>query len=436
MRISAAAILPFFLRPHIAANAFGIRSLVNKCIVRYQDFVSEGKPQIAFVDPSATVDDLEQTETDEQIDFAIDSFTGVKSGNIIRPYNPRRSWLWRCWHGTVLPHGLFITVVNMLISLGLVIALRKITARSGSVWALGLKPDVSHPIIARLAVFDKVWQYQMTLTSIAISFFVGQAYSFWRNMYSLGRKIQGRLNDIHLLLATNASRDSRGSYTTEARELLEDVGQFSRVFHALLWASMSRQYRVLLTNRGMSRMVRRGVLTSRQKETLQGLDLPITQRFNAPLEWMMIRWRKGIEDGTLKGGGTEFNLLSMATTLRGTYATIGDEVDGRMPLAYAHFVQLLTDCFLFLAPLALYPELGAFSVLAVGMLTLFYSGLLDLGKVFLDPLNNEDYCENSIYVDLGVFVRESNAGSVRWKNGAASLPFEVQTQGELLRSVD
>lgn len=66
--------------------------------------------------------------------------------------------------------------------------------------------------------------------------------------------------------------------------------------------------------------------------------------------------------------------------------------------------------------------MGAWSVISVGFLTLFFLGLLDLAKVFLDPLNNEDGCE-SVHMDLSVLIRESNAGSVRWKKGVEYLPF-------------
>ena len=94
-----------------------------------------------------------------------------------------------------------------------------------------------------------------------------------------------------------------------------------------------------------------------------------------------------------------------------------------MPLAYAHFVQVLVDTFLFVAPLALYAEMKSLSILCVGMMTLFYQGLLDLAKVFLDPLNNEDFCEGGVDMDLGVLIRETNAGSIRWIKGASVLPF-------------
>lgn len=68
-----------------------------------------------------------------------------------------------------------------------------------------------------------------------------------------------------------------------------------------------------------------------------------------------------------------------------------------------------------------FADLGIFSVLSVGVLTVFYSGLLDLAKVFLDPLDNEDYREGCVYMDLAVLIREGNAASTRWMNGCATL---------------
>jgi predicted membrane chloride channel (bestrophin family) len=78
----------------------------------------------------------------------------------------------------------------------------------------------------------------------------------------------------------------------------------------------------------------------------------------------------------------------------------------RMPLAYVQFVQILVDTFVFISPLALYTELGDSSVIAVGLLAFFYCGLNNLGKIFLDPLNNEEFCDNAIFLDLGVIVSE------------------------------
>lgn len=86
------------------------------------------------------------------------------------------------------------------------------------------------------------------------------------------------------------------------------------------------------------------------------------------------------------------------------------------------------DTFLIIAPIALYAELGVWSVPAVGLLTLFYAGILILAKILLDPLDNDEYYSDSVpvNVDIGVLIRECNAACVFWKYSAETLPFETQ----------
>ena len=67
-----------------------------------------------------------------------------------------------------------------------------------------------------------------------------------------------------------------------------------------------------------------------------------------------------------------------------------------------------------------YADMGIFSVAMIGILTLFYHGLLILAKVFLDPLDNEDFCEGCVYLDLAVLLRESNGSADKWIEGAAT----------------
>ena len=55
----------------------------------------------------------------------------------------------------------------------------------------------------------------------------------------------------------------------------------------------------------------------------------------------------------------------------------------RMPLAYVHIVHVMIHLLLVLAPIALYPKVGALTVLLIPLLTLFYHGLLELAMSFL-----------------------------------------------------
>lgn len=376
-------------------------------------------------DPVPTIEELEATVTDEDIDDVLDrmivegpSSSAKKGGIIIRRYRPERSWLWSRWSGTILYHSLGSALINMSVTLAFCLFVRRITHGN---WKLGVAPDPDHPIIARLVELEKVWKGTSALTTFLLTFFVGQAYNFWRTFYDIGRKIQGRLNDIGLLLATHAARDERdGRYTSEAASFLEDVAYYLRNFHVFVWACHARRFRVLLTDRGLNRMVERGVLRRSDLEALEKLSIPPTQKHIVFLEWTVVRIREAMRRNRgrrpiLEGGpGLEQVLLDKVCAVRGTYGSIGDNLDGRMPLAYAHFVQILVDSFLWFAPLAQYADLEVFSILSVGILTLFYSGLLDLAKVFLDPLDNEDYCEGIVHMDLAVLIRETYSASTRW----------------------
>jgi hypothetical protein len=201
---------------------------------------------------------------------------------------------------------------------------------------------------------EKLWKTMSSLTTFLLTFFVGQAYGMWRSFYDIGRSIQGRMDDISSLLATHASRHKwHGTYTQESRLFLADTASKLRAFHILMWASNSRRFRVLLTDPGMSRLVTRQVLTQKEWEVLNRLRIPKTQRHIALLESTMISIRKAMDKGIIQGGpGLELMILDKVCTLQSVHGKIAHQVAARMPMAYAHLVQILVDSFLLLAPLA------------------------------------------------------------------------------------
>jgi len=395
-----------------------------------------------------TIDQLEHVVTDADIENVLDQILGSSGGPIIRRFKPEPLWLWRCWYGTVLYNSSKGAIINMIWSTVVCLTLGKIALQPGSdtsirsiLMALPTS-DQNHPLLSHLKVLEKVWNLLTSFSTFLLTFFVGQAYGLWRDFYGIGRSIQGRLNDINLLVATHAARSpvtrKKGSHkrnpddlpqyfnnskhTPEALRLCEKVSSNLKAYHILMWASNARRFRMLLTNRGLHHMVQRGIISKEEKYTLDTLvELPKTMKHLVFLEWIAMDCQKGLREGTLIGNaGFEHLLLDKICMLRGTVGSIGDKLDGRMPLAYAHFVQILVDTLVYTAPFAQYGTLGPLGcILSVGILTIFYSGLLDLAKVFLDPLDNEDYCQGSVHMDIGVLIRESNAASKRWIHGAS-----------------
>uniref|UniRef100_A0A7S2Y7P8 Bestrophin homolog n=1 Tax=Entomoneis paludosa TaxID=265537 RepID=A0A7S2Y7P8_9STRA len=364
-----------------------------------------------------SIAELNKTATLEEIDAAIAHILPLNTSpkdEVIRQYRPQRRWLWRQWYGTIFQCGVPTACFYMAVTALICFILPHVE-----------NPKVEDdPIDNSLKAFSQVWKYILTLTTFILTFFLNQSYTMWRQVYNLSRSVQGRTNDFGLLAATHAARNPEtGEYTPEARALLENLAMGVRVFHAFAYASKTRLYRILHTDRALQRMAETGVLTMDMKETLQKLNVSENNRVYALIEWIIIQFRVGLEKGILKGGsGFEEKYLEKALMLRSQYGTFGDILDARIPLAYGHFVQVMVDTLLFCAPFACYKEMGIFSVITVGILSIFFSGLLDLSKVMLDPLDNEDYCDGVIDINVGVFIRESNNGSVRFYKGAEYLP--------------
>ena len=60
-----------------------------------------------------------------------------------------------------------------------------------------------------------------------------------------------------------------------------------------------------------------------------------------------------------------------------------------------------------------------------GVISLFYRGLLELSKSFLDPFGNRRVSYSGLSADISIdcLIGESNAGSLVWPQGARRLPF-------------
>ncbi|KAL3939592.1 MAG: hypothetical protein SGBAC_005705 [Bacillariaceae sp.] len=375
---------------------------------------------MAYVPPE---DEQLLKEELSQIDKVIDKISGVKKrydGYIIRQFMPLRGWLWSSWKGTIPQQAWKTTVVNIFVSLGFSALIRNY---SHPTWDIGMLPDSQNRSISRLVGLNIVWTYLMTITTFILTFFLSQAYSVWRDFYSLTRKIQGRMNDLGLMISAAAKRDKNGMYTAEGKQLIDDTSSYMRLFHVLMWATFSKRLKVLLSDTGLRRMVSRGLLSLKQYETLRLLPEEVGYP-NACMIWILTRCLKAMNDGSLANDPVlREQIYIKVLELRCACAGIPDLLAAVIPLAYAHLVQILVDIFIFLSPFALYSELGAWSTPAVALLTIFYSGLLDLSKLLLDPLDNDDFYNDSVNMDIPVLIRESNSGSMGWTQGAKYLPF-------------
>ena len=431
------------LRNALAPSKFALAlSNVHNSMAPNPDF--NDSPRLRSSNGPMSPESMQLTEdvTDEQLDRVVDR--ALRTGDVprlIKAYKPDARWLWGRWRHTVLEQTWTPALVAMSVALAV-----HFTVKGGAAWLrvfaatgeIDLGPgDPEHNVVKQLKTLDTMWTYLLTMTTFVNSFFLSQAYGLWLATKVNSRKIQGRLNDVLMLLATHAARDGDGRYLPAAETLLADVARNVRTFHVFFWVGMTgkntRQDRVkgmaplalLRHDRGLKALRRRGALTERELDTLLGPGGPSAKgRYHVVLEWIVTRCVDAKRRGLLVGGaGMETVLLDKCCLLRATCASIGDDMDARMPLAYVHLVQILVDSLLVLAPLALYPRLGLLAAPLAGMATVFYRGFLELSKSFLDPFGNDDSLSENLQVDC--LVTEINNGSERWTNGARKLPFDV-----------
>lgn len=350
----------------------------------------------------------------DDIDAAIDLIaTDETHSSVIRGVQPDRMWLWRQWRGTIMVSEGFN--IGLVICIATVLSIVVPMVEEESV--LALRVD------SILAAILSLWTYMLTLTTFILTFYIQQSYDFWWSIYLAFRDVQARLNELSMMFATHAARTDTMEYTPEATKLLKDTAVVNRLFSVFTYATLSRRYRILHTTRALKRMVERGVMPCHIYQSIVQLKIPTDARCYSMLELLMIKFQQGLKKKTLIGGdGFEQCILDRCCQLLSHFLTFGDLMDARIPLAYAHLMQVLIDTLLLLAPFALYSEMEHLCIPASAVIAFFFSGLLDLSKVFHDPMDNEDYCDHLFEVNVGVLIRESNGLSKVYYNAAEVLP--------------
>lgn len=323
-------------------------------------------------------------------------------------YDPDGLWLWTQWSGTIRE----MTFSNVIFSLLWSIVVDLYTYHHYTVYLIAAAavnggdpgeliqnlswvsfeiPHSTDPIIDTLNALNSLWEYQLQLTVFTLSFFVNHAYQYWRNVYFCTRAIQGRLNDLCMLVTMGARRSAKygdingtiGYQTNlqlhpddnivtekndsrDSKRLVSDVTRLLRMSHTFFWASTpthsdgfgdvhhtlggivgdddleltkdfdpSQFGPILMSQDGLNMLVRRGQLTENEKQALIATGLPPSQYPFILLEWAGIRCVDAFESGELRGGpGFEENLFKYFTQCRAEYFSIGDFNSGRMPMAY------------------------------------------------------------------------------------------------------
>ena len=377
---------------------------------------------IANVPDSVVEESATQSLLDQILDEALR--TSARKPLIIE-FDPSSRAIWRHWKGTIFSETWSSVLQRVIWAVLVYVLFQKF-------------PQCSQ----FLDGFPYLWGHVLGVTTFTLSFFVNQSYGLWRSCLNISRTLQGRINDLMMLLSSHARRDdpttpdSFSEFTAESSKMLRIVARYLRVFNILAYGSFTRAYRPLLTPRGLRRMVSRGLITEQERIVLKEMNVSATQRFNAVLLWIfrvIVQARKaGYLDESI---GLDISVVSKIQEIRLQANSIECELRGRMPFAYAHLVQVLVDTALYLYPVSCFSsnttlQLG---VLGTALLTFCYQGLFNLSKQFLDPYHNENFWKGDDALVIDTLVAETNAGSMRWMNGLEQMPipYKAFTTGDL-----
>jgi len=289
-----------------------------------------------------------------------DTLSGVdtkikEKGTIIRPYDPSAQWLLKQYRGTVLQyigptvlamvssslmprgcsgnkcrhHGLPIYPSSLQMTFAAVFGVLvehfgvKINGdRLGFMMGIDADPTPGS-VLWHLELITGTWKLLTPLTTFVATFFLNSAFKFWNRFYWTTRGIQGRFNDISLILASYAARDDDGGITQGAKQVLDDVSRLQRLLHQLYWSVVVKRFNSLHSPVGLSYLLSFRLVTEDEYDSLVSVAANHLGVHHASMLFMTSRIVLAKEKGEIKLDTTaNQEMLDKITNLRMLMARI------------------------------------------------------------------------------------------------------------------
>lgn len=296
---------------------------------------------MVFDAPLTEVTEQMSTQTD-LVDRILDESLRTSSRRpIMIQFDPSRRAMWRHWKGTIIAQTWRSSVRHGLWAMAVYLLFRK------------------YPVVKdAFAGFAAVWGQLLGVTTFTLTFFVNQSYGIWGRILFSCRDLQGRLNDFLLMAVGFAQRTDEttvrttgimavrrrnaSEFTGTSRKFLLIQARYVRLFTILLYASLTKSHRPLLTPLGLRRMVARGLMSENERLLLKQAAVPANSRHNVVLMWMFRTLVQASKTPTLQAGaGFEQLCIQRIQEIRGLANGMESVLKGRMPFAYAHIVQVV-----------------------------------------------------------------------------------------------
>lgn len=380
----------------------------------------------------------------------------------ILDYKITRSDLYRRFHGTVIYHiwgaMIYYSVITIIFFSTYMVVSRENCSDDGTSCRPGWFDE-------HLSSLTMISEKLTVLASFVLTFYLSQAYSRYNDFYWKCRSIQGRINDIALIVGSNIQYNKGGG----VHEWASCFERYLNLVHFLVHQPLSPVLRNY--NATLYQDVHTSVLVN---EEIMGFQLVTPEEFhllkeakrlggpngpiNTVLSWLCMLFDRGASpnEGFFRDNILQARMISLHLTfqenveeLRGAVATLGFERQLPIPVAYAQLMQLFIDVLLHLHPFAIVYEINTvvidttgynemdrwstlpFTLLGAMFFVYFYSGLLSLAKSFNSPLGTKSYVDESghhqlfhkeFYIEVRTIMNQTRSGTYCFFNCSKMAP--------------
>lgn len=306
------------------------------------------------------------------------------------------------------------------------------------------------------------------LGKLVLTMFVGLAYKRYMAFYWGSRKVQGKINNIALIIGSVCDYENKSELSIK---LQGDLERYLVLVHILMYMNISPYVKDKLSLNDLNKRVLGvdNLVTEEELNILKYIVKPGTGDapenavilpgsagngpMNTVLVWLQMAFDRALAEKIIAPHHSEARVVAICSQfqdnlceLRGAMATFGFMKQLPIPLAYAHMLQIMIDVICILCPFAVMYQIDSIVVHKAGFeqhspyatlpltlagvffITYFYQGLLSLAKALSSPFGESmdvktgELKDREFMINVKRILQQTRAGQFTFFNSGIAAP--------------